>query len=180
MEVSWPGDYGEIHTRILERMKQVLEEETEYPYLKENAAQRLAAARILAKNTKLTQKAIVSLGGITKCWFPWLGTRSFRTLVRYLKINAESLGISNVSYDRCNYICFRLDRGSEEDFIRRIRKMIEKDGICCDELLFSGETPIYDKYDPYIPSDLLRKAYARDRLRADEAEARILSIAINS
>ena len=26
MEVSWPGDFGEIHTRILERMRQVLTE----------------------------------------------------------------------------------------------------------------------------------------------------------
>ena len=176
MEVSWPGDYGEIHTRILERMKQVLEEDTEYPYLQENAAKRLATARALAKNTKLTQKSIVSLGGITKCWFPWLGTRSFRTLVRYLKCNADALGISNVSYDSCNYICFRLDRGTEDEFIARIRKMIQRDGICCDDLLFSGETPLHDKYDPYIPSDLLRKAYARDRLRGDEAESRILSM----
>lgn len=41
MEVSWPGDYGEIHTRILERMRQVLCEDTLYPYLKPMAAQRL-------------------------------------------------------------------------------------------------------------------------------------------
>lgn len=176
MEVSWPGEYGEIHTRILERMKQILEETIEFPYLKENAAGRLASARIVARNTGLTKKSIVSLGGLTKCWFPWLGTRSFRTLVRYLKTNADKLGISNVSNDRCNYICFRLDRGNEADFIQRIKNDVQANGIHCDTLLYSGETPIYDKYDPYIPSDLLRKAYASDRLRADEVEARILAL----
>lgn len=44
MEISWPGDYGEINTRILKRMRQVLAEETVYPYLKENARQRLEVA----------------------------------------------------------------------------------------------------------------------------------------
>ena len=176
MEVSWPGDYGEIHTRILERMKRVLEEEICYPYLMDNAITRLTDARILSKNTHLTTKSLVSLGGITKCWFPWLGTRSFRTLVRYLKVNANKFGISNISYDGCNYICFRLDRGTEEQLIAKMKEDVLKRGIRCEELIFSGETPIIDKYDPHIPSELLQKAYSVDRLRADEVEKRILSM----
>lgn len=176
MEVSWPGDYGEIHTRILERMKLVLEEGVCYPYLMENAVTRLTAARILSENTHLTKRPIVSLGGITKCWFPWLGTRSFRTLVRYLKVNAARLGISNISYDGCNYICFRLDKGDEEQLILRMQEDVQARGIRCEELVFAGETPVIDKYDPYIPSELLKKAYSVDRLRADEVENRILSL----
>ena len=176
MEVSWPGDYGEIHTKILERMRRVLEEDTQYPYLKENATHRLNSARILARNTDLATRPIVSLGGITKCWFPWLGTRSFRTLVRYLKINASKFGISNISYDGCNYISFRLDKGTEESFVNMMKEDIKQNGIHCQKLIFSSETPIIDKYDHYIPSELLKKAYSVDRLRADEAEARILSL----
>ena len=176
MQVSWPGDYGEIHTRILERMKQVLEEDIVYPYLEENAVARLAAARCLARNTSFTSRAIVSLGGATKCWFPWLGTKSFRTLVRYLKINASKLGISNISYDRCHYICFRQDVGNEESFIQTIKNNVQHIGISCENLLFSGETPIIDKYDIYIPSDLLRKAYAKDRLSGEDAENRIAKL----
>ena len=176
MEVSWPGDYGEIHTRILERMKQVLVEDDCYPYLMDNSVARLTAARILAQNTNLTTRPLISLGGTTKCWFPWLGTRSFRTLVRYLKVNAENLGISNISYDGCNYICFRLDRGTEEQLIAKMKEDICQRGVRCEELVFSGESPILDKYDPYIPSELLQKAYSLDRLRPDEVEKRILSL----
>jgi hypothetical protein len=40
----------------------------------------------------------------------------------------------------------------------------------------SGETPLFEKYDEHIPGDLLRKAYAADRLRADEAEVKIREI----
>ena len=176
MEVSWPGEYGEIHTKILERMKMILEEEQVYPYLKENAILRLTSARTLASNTHLTEQSIVSLGGITKCWFPWLGTRSFRTLVRYLKVNAQKFGISNISYDGCNYICFRLDRGNEEQLIEKMKEDIRTNGICCLSLVSSQETPIHDKYDPYIPSDLLKKAYAEDMLWEKEVEERILSL----
>jgi len=176
MEVSWPGDYGEIHTKILERMKKILDEDINYPYLQKNAAIRLNAARILSKNTALTKRPIVSLGGLTKCWFPWLGTRSFRTLVRYLKLYASEFGISNISYDGCNYICFRLDRGTEEQLVAKMQEDILQNGIRCTDLVFSSETPIIDKYDPYIPSELLKKAYATDRLRADEVETRILAL----
>ena len=173
MEISWPGDYGEIHTRILERMKQVLREDTIYPYLQENAIERLRDARALARNTGMLNRPVVSLGGMTKCIFPWLGTRAFRTLVRYLKRNASYLGISNISYDGCNYITFRLDSGNEESFVAKVRRDVTDRGINCAELVFPSETPIMDKYDRYIPSELLRKAYACDRLAADELQKRL-------
>lgn len=155
-------------------MKRVLEEDIQYPYLKENAQTRLNAARILVKNTALTHRSLVGLGGLTKCWFPWLGTRSFRTLVRYLKVNAEKFSISNISYDGCNYICFRLDKGTEESFVAMMQEDVGINGIRCGDLVFSGETPVIDKYDPYIPSELLKKAYSIDKLRPDEVENRIL------
>jgi ATP-dependent Lhr-like helicase len=44
MEISWPGDYGEIDTAILKRMRKVLSEDTVYPYLKPNAAARSSAS----------------------------------------------------------------------------------------------------------------------------------------
>mgnify|MGYP007005502156 CR=1 FL=1 len=80
MDVSWPGDYGEIHTKILERMKKVLTEETVYPYRKLQAVERLTAARTVARNTGLCERPVLRLGGLSYCFFPWLGTRPFRTL----------------------------------------------------------------------------------------------------
>ena len=173
MEVSWPGDYGEIHTRILERMKLVLEEDTVYPYLKENARHRLDVARTLVKNTRMKDKSLLNLGGYTKCLFPWLGTRSFRTLVRYLKFKATEFGISNISYDGCNYITFRLDKYDEKTFSRVLFDDIERNGIVCENLIAPSETPISDKYDVYIPSSLLKKAYAKDKLDEREVIERI-------
>ena len=35
---------------------------------------------------------------------------------------------------------------------------------------------VFEKYDNYVPYELLRKAYAKDKLRADEAEEQIRKI----
>ena len=174
MEVSWPGDFGEIHTKVLERMRCVLLEDTVYPYLKPNAAHRLAVARHLARNTGLGERMLLHLGGSSYALFPFLGTRSFRTLRRYLTMHAHELGISGIEFEGCYYITFRLE-GDREQFLASLA-VLAAEGICCEELVAPSEHPVFDKYDPFLPGELLRRAYARDRLRADEAEARIAEL----
>lgn len=176
MEVSWPGDYGEIHTKILERMKKVLEEDIIYPYLKPNARKRLDVARALARNTGMLKHSIVRLGTYSYCYFPWLGTRSFRTLRKYIAANAQRYKINNIEFEGCYYISFKMEC-DEHAFIEDLSARVRTEGIDCDRLVMSGEIPVFEKYDEYIPSDLLRKAYAADRLRACEAEKRICETA---
>ena len=176
MEVSWPGDFGEIHTKILQRMRRVLEEDTVYPYLKPNAAHRLEVARHVARNTGMLEHSLVSLGGYSWCLFPWLGTRSFRTLRKFIAQNSSLCKISNLEFEGCYYMTFRMERGNDYDLISHLAGIASTDGIDCESLVRSGETPLFEKYDEHIPGDLLRKAYAADRLRADEAEARLREI----
>ena len=173
MEVSWPGDFGEIHTKILKRMRRILEEDTVYPYLKPNAQKRIEVARHVARNTGMLEHSLVSLGGYTWCLFPWLGTRSFRTLRKFIARNASLCKISNLEFEGCYYMTFRMERGNDYDLISHLAGIAETDGIDCNALVQSGEVPIFEKYDEHVPGELLRKAYAADRLRADEAEARL-------
>ena len=173
MEVSWPGDFGEIHTKILKRMRQILAEDTVYPYLKPNAQKRIDVARHVARNTGMLEHSLVSLGGYSWCLFPWLGTRSFRTLRKFIARNASLCKISNLEFEGCYYLTFRMERGNDYDLISHLAGIVETDGIDCETLVQSGETPIFDKYDEHVPGDLLRKAYATDKLRSDEAEARL-------
>ena len=176
MEVSWPGDFGEIHTKILRRMKRILEEDTIYPYLKENAVKRLIQARRTARNTGMLERSLVHLGGYSWCLFPWLGTRSFRTLRKYIKKNAYANNISNIEFEGCYYITFKMEKRSDIDFISGLLDDVERYGINCDSLVEGGEIPVFEKYDNYVPYDLLRKAYAADKLRADEVEDQIRAI----
>ncbi len=177
MEVSWPGEFGEIHTRILERMKQVLMEDTVYPYLKENARQRLEIARRTARNTGMLQHSIVPLGGYTYCLFPWLGTRSFRTLRKMIGAVSTELGISGMDYEGCCYMTFRMERGNERDLLRLLMARFGEDGVSAQGLVSPKELPAFDKYDAYIPGDLLRHAYAEDHLDTAEAVTRLCEIA---
>ena len=176
MEISWPGDFGEIHTKILRRMKQILEEDTVYPYLKENAVKRLNQARTTARATGMLKHSLVHLGGYSWCLFPWLGTRSFRTLRKYIKKNATENKISGIEFEGCYYISFKMEKSSGVEFISRLLDGVEREGIICERLVDGGEIPVFEKYDHYIPHDLLRKAYATDKLRADEAEEQIRAI----
>lgn len=173
MEVSWPGDYGEIHTRILERMRQVLCEDTLYPYLKPMAAQRLSLARKVFRNAGAHKRSLIPMGGMTWCMFPWLGTRSFRTLRKYLKKNAARLGISQIEYEGCCYMTMKLDYADDAALLSELCRMIQEEGIDRLSLVSGAEMPVFEKFDPYIPGKLLRQAYAVDRLRTDEIEARL-------
>ncbi|MBQ8525024.1 MAG: DEAD/DEAH box helicase [Clostridia bacterium] len=171
MEVSWPGDYGEIHTRILERMRLVLSEDTVYPYLKPDAAERLRRARAVARNTGMTECDMLCLGGDTWAYFPWLGTRSFRTMRRLLQKCQGSLGLSSLEFEGCYYMTFRLENGRGDELLRRIGDLAEK-GIDLYDLVGESEAPTFNKYDPYVPRSLLRRAYVEDKLCSTEIEKR--------
>jgi len=177
MEISWPGDYGEINTRILKRMRRVLEEDTVYPYLKPNAQKRLDTARHLARNTGMLKHSLVSLGGYTYCLFPWLGTRSFRTLRRFLQKNAGFYGMSGIEYEGCCYIVFKLEGKDPAGLARGLAETVRCSGMLPEELVSPSENPVFEKYDGYLPASLLRRAYAADKLNTVEAAGRLLELA---
>ncbi|MBQ3792293.1 MAG: DEAD/DEAH box helicase [Clostridia bacterium] len=174
MDISWPGDAGETDTRILERMRRVLEEDTDYPYLLPGAKKRLENARAVARITGLTRTPVIHLGGYTWAIFPWLGTRSFRTL---RKAVAARGGVSGIEYEGCYYMMMKLS-GSERDgkeFFRSFCRDTKRNGLDLAPLVGEKETPCFEKYDPFLPGDLLRKAYREDKLRSDEILARLSS-----
>ena len=180
MEVSWPGDFGEINTRILERMRRVLAEDTVYPYLKPNARHRLEVARHVARNTGMTGEGshcLLPLGGYSWCLFPWLGTRSFRTLRKFLQRCGGEFRISNLEFEGCYYMTFRMERGNDYGLISALDRIASTQGIDCEALVQTGELPVFEKYDEYVPGELLRRAYAADRLRADEVIRRLHEMA---
>jgi ATP-dependent Lhr-like helicase len=124
----------------------------------------------------MLEHSLVHLGGYSWCLFPWLGTRSFRTLRKYIKKNAAANNISGIEFEGCYYITFKMEKVEGVDFIARLLDGVEREGIVCEALVENSEIPVFEKYDNYIPHDLLRRAYAADKLRADEAEEQIRAI----
>ena len=169
MEVSWPGDSGEIHTKLLLAMREVLFNGKDYSFLGDNARERLENARKVAENARMKQNNVVFLGGQSYVLFPWLGTRSFRTMRKFLQKNAKELGISDIQSEGCYYITFKAkDAGAGKNILYAIKTILLREGLDTETLVGEGECPVFDKYDEFIPPELLRLAYAKDRLRADE------------
>ena len=176
MEIAWPGDYGEVNTRILEKMKEVLMSDEMYPYLKPNAKKRLETARNVARHTGMLKNSLVSLGGCTWCLFPWLGTKSFRTLRKYIASNAARHKISGIEFEYCYYMTFKMESGDGRGLIEDLCRRMQNEGIDKSALVGSSEAPAFEKYDRLIPAELLRKAYIEDRLRTDEIYKRLPEI----
>ena len=174
MEISWPGGTGEIHTRMLVAMRRVLLGDEGYAFLSDNAQRRLADARRLAQATRMGERLVIPLGGQSYVLFPWLGTCAFQTVRRLLKKYADELGIFDIQSAWCWYITFKARDGAGEGLEEHIRDILRRDGIDPRELMSSGECPIYDKYDDFLPPELLREAFAADRLCPEEVYLRFL------
>ena len=172
MQVSWPGESGEIHTKVLLAMRRVLTSNKEYAYLGENARARLENARRVAKNARVGDNLVIFLGGQSYVMFPWLGTRAFRTTRRFLQKHAAELGLSDIQSEGCNYITFKAKGNASRDLIAVMQDIIAREGVDPYDLVFDGECPVFDKFDDYIPPELLRAAYAEDRLCEEEFKER--------
>ncbi len=168
MEVSWPGDSGEIHTKLLLAMREVLLNNESYPFLGENARARIERARAVARKAGMDKNSVIFLGGESYVFFPWLGTRSFRTMRRLMQKNATRLGISDIQSQGCCYITFKASKNGGRAFMQNIRELVSRGDLDTEALVSGSECPIFEKYDEYIPAELLRKAYAVDRLDLSE------------
>ena len=70
---------------------------------------------------------------------------------------------------------FKLETLNASEWLRGLAEKVRREGIDCMDLMESSEVPVFEKYDDYIPPELLRRAYAIDRLRADEVTERVFS-----
>lgn len=158
----WHGGTGDVHTRILQKMREILFEDTGYAYLQAGACERLRQVRILARHSLLDQETIVPLGGNSYCIFPWLGTIGFRTLERCLSqpVFSEWLSIK----DPCTpyFMIIDIRKGTPSDIINQVISFGET--VPATSLVKPDEAPQLQKYDPFVPPNLLLKAYCSDYL----------------
>ncbi len=162
---------GDIHTHVLERMRGALDEDKVYPYLRESARTRLAEAREAARNARLSASPLVNLGGTSWCLFPWLGTYAFLALERLLRIKcAARLGIKGLESSRPYFLQFNMT-ASAPDFLRIVAEEAAKDFSPLG-LVYPNEVPLFEKYDEFLPPELVKKGFAFGVLGISEMKAR--------
>ncbi len=171
--IFWRGGSGTIHSKILQHMRRILLEDTEYTYLQTNARNRLKEARQLAKNFELDKRSIIKLEKGKCCIFPWMGTVAYNTLQRLLNnFCRESLEIKSLGGVNPYFMILKLGKGKFEQLEPEILSLCEQ-RIVNEHLVTDAEAPEIQKYDKFIPYPLLRKAFARDYLNIEEVRQQV-------
>lgn len=162
-DAYWTGSVGDVHDRVVLRMRRLLAEDDDFTYLRSRARQRLAEARNFARDSGLLEDILHEEAGGALV-LPWVGSATLRALaliamVTYgpdrISLRGEMLsiavkggieGVSRALSGRVNY-------EQIETILRNRPEMVARSG----------------KYDPYIPDELLLDAYIADGIDFESA-----------
>jgi ATP-dependent Lhr-like helicase len=162
----WTGSGFLIHTRILQKIRDILRCEDTYPYLQERAVRRLAEIRNISANSRLCEYTVVKLGGNDYCILPWLGTRAFVTLLFAI----GRCGIEIVNKYVPYWFIVRTQKSLEElfDLLYTIKTQETKP-----EDLDTGKNEIQGKFNGFIPIDLLKKQFRTDFIDLEDMQTHL-------
>ncbi len=165
---------GDIHTHILRRMRQVLREELVPPYLMKNAVARLTQARSTARHSRAAEDVLIPLGGEMYALLPWLGSYAFLALERFLRIRCGAqIGLRGFESMRPYFMQFTMKASPAEFFAVLAEEAAQEFDPM--ELLYPDEVPIFDKYDEFLPTELVRRGFAHGVLDVKGMRETVLS-----
>jgi ATP-dependent Lhr-like helicase len=165
----WPGDRSLTHDRILQRIKQALFEENEYPYLGANALKRLREGREKALEHGFDKYNALDLDYGLIAILPWMGHRNYRTLKNIISHYMKDEGISaQIGGSGTFYMTLKSDYKSGEILAALnevLNGYINPDDFLNEEKI-RAEKKNYEykvpKYDRYVPNKLLKRQVIED------------------
>jgi len=168
----WSGGFFNIHTRILQRMKQLLLDDEIYRYLQKNAIDQLNWARQLARETEMCQTSLLPISERRYLVVPWIGSRAFTAQLMLL----EQSGIA-IKRDDSPYYYEIVSSIALHELSEQFKHIASLE---VDYHLLTKEIPRHkielNKYDRYIPFNLLQQAFVTDYLDIDGARASLHQI----
>lgn len=163
VDTLWLGAGGDIHTSVVQKMREVLSDTVIYPYLSPQAVNRLERARRLARESGLLKQVVIPAGGDSLYVLPWVGSKSFRTLERLMKHNlSDKLALRSVVPMEPYYfvVSGKVDgRTLLAEIMSECRTAEDASA-----LLSEDEAPYLGKYDEFVAPPLIREAFAVDGL----------------
>lgn len=163
VDTLWLGAGGDIHTTVVQKMREVLSDTVIYPYLSPQAVNRLERARRLARESGLLKQVVIPAGGDSLYVLPWVGSKSFRTLERLMKHNlSDKLALRSVVPMEPYYfvVSGKVDgRTLLAEIMSECRAAEDASA-----LLSEDEAPYLGKYDEFVSPPLIRVAFAVDGL----------------
>ncbi len=157
----FPSAGGNVDTRIRQKMREVLRSKNLPSYLDSTGASLLVEARIVAKETGLSQVDIVPCGLKGMVWFPWTGSRAMRTLqLMFQAVDIPaSLQRSGLS------ITFATTLDALLPMLRQLTIRVPTS----EQLIEQVWTCELRKWDRFVCPELLAESFMRDELNLTEA-----------
>ena len=162
-KIAWNDDGNIfINTKIMKKMKEVLEETEEYRYLNKDALEKLKELRTIAKMTGILENRVITLGKGIYGIVPWLGTKE----IIALEFSLKEEGIIGKTYYRAGIPIFILVENKsdldinvnkeylENELEKLKNKDIDKTNFEIPDLLQKS-----GKYNSMIPKELLHKQF---------------------
>jgi len=183
IKTYWAGSNIKTDNRILERMRQVLIDKKDYPYLQKGAKERMAEAYFLTQNTGIDRYNVVSMGGKSVCIFPWMGNFDYYTTMLLIKkLCGYMLNIKSIGGQAPYFITLKLGSGetTAESFLETFKEafsqpinlkyMLTDEDVLELKQQYEFKTP---KFDEYVPISLLKKAIISDYIDLDRIREKI-------
>ena len=133
-------------------MREVLASDSGYRYISQRSLELLAHARLAFKTERLSEGNLLTRGGSLE-WFPWTGTKVLRTFELFAKADGLRVDVEKFSI---RYV------GTSREELRSHAQRIASGRISESELARHVSKPIRDRFDEYVPHDLLVEAYLRE------------------
>jgi ATP-dependent Lhr-like helicase len=152
------GSGGSIHARIVGKMRDVLFGAEYPPYLHQDAAKLLEAARNYATKAGIFSKPWLNIGGNCLA-FPWTGTKGMEALKLCAEQDAIEFEAGALS------ILYRIDGDALQGHLTRVAER-RFDAISLASVLKARHR---EKFDEFVPADLLDASNALRSISIDDA-----------
>jgi ATP-dependent Lhr-like helicase len=148
-----PGE-GLEHTKVLQKMREVIGTDVQYPYLHTGAINRLKEIRRIVEQTGVLRSGIMEISPDTFGLFPWLGTRAFHALDFALNKKLEDRQFTPHHWP------LMLIKGVSHHALTEALRAIQTQDLTLDDLRLPREIAPIGKYGEFVPPALLHKQFA--------------------
>lgn len=149
-----------VHDEVRKEMLNLYLSDFIPPYLSEEAIKLLKEGRDNFKRLKLFNQSIIPSGRDTLV-FPWIGDKAMNTL--NILFNSRGLQVSQFHF------LLEVPNSTPDNVISHLKEIANMTSIDSIELASTVETKIREKYDHFLPENLLNAEYASRSLDIEGA-----------
>jgi len=168
--VDWNVDFeAELHTVLVQKQREILAQDSTFPYLSNRCIDRLGEMRYMTRNAGILDCLITPMSNKKFAIFPWVGTRQLMTLHYAL---AKRGVFNRMPWITCVFLEAQYD-GPVEELEAIVHELLNSE-LDMYDLPLPDDIKMNGKYNEFVPQSLLRKQFIEDYLDFEGLKADIV------